>query len=62
METYIIISDPDGDGKASIRRASDKKVSRCKLTWLVNVSGGVYTAKSKTKAIRLDGLEWKTEG
>lgn len=62
METYVIISDPDKEGKVGIRRASDKKVSRCKLTWLVNVSGGVYAAKSNTKAIRLDGLEWTTEG
>ena len=60
METYTVVNAPAVRGKALIKRASDGKVARCKLTWLELVSGETYQAKSKTKAIRLDGLEWTT--
>jgi len=62
METYTVVNAPAVRGKALIKRASDGKVARCKLTWLELVSGETYQARSKTKAIRLDGLEWTTEG
>lgn len=62
METYTVVNAPAVRGKALIKRASDGKVARCKLTWLEPVSGETYQARSKTKAIRLDGLEWTTEG
>ena len=62
METYTVVNAPAVRGKALIKRASDGKVARCKLTWLELVSGETYQARSKTKASRLDGLEWTTEG
>lgn len=62
MEKYNIISEAGKDKKVAVRRLSDGKVSRCKPTWLAHVSGEVYHPKNDTKAIRLDGLEWTTEG
>lgn len=62
MEKYNVISEVGKDKKVAVRRLSDGKVARCKPLWLELVSGEVYQAKSKTKAIRLDGLEWTTEG
>ena len=62
MEKYTIVSGPDAKQKATVKRTSDGKVSRCKLAWLEQVTETTYQAKSKTKAIRLDGLEWATEG
>jgi len=62
MEKYTIVDASAVSGKVLIKRASDGKVARCKLTWLELVSGETYQAKSKTKAIRLEGLEWTTEG
>jgi len=62
MEKYTVVSAESADGKALIRRVSDGKVSRCKLSWLVKLADETYQAKSKTKAIRMDGLEWTTEG
>ena len=62
METYTVVNAPAVRGKALIKRASDGKIARCKLTWLELVSGETYQARSKTKAIRLAGLEWTTEG
>lgn len=62
METYAIVSAANADGKATVRRASDGKVARCKLSWLETVTDGVFQARSKTKAIRLDGLDWTKEG
>lgn len=62
MEKYTIASAADAKGKVSVRRVSDGKVARCKLSWLEPLTDKTYQAKSKTKAIRLDGLEWTTEG
>ena len=62
METYAILSAPDADGKVSVKRVSDGMVSRCKSSWLSPVSPNVFQAASRTKAIRLEGLEWSTEG
>lgn len=62
METYIVLETVGNDGKASVKRVSDGKLSRCKLSWLESAGGDKYRARSKTKAIRLDGLEWTTEG
>ena len=62
METYTIVDASAVSGKVLIKRASDGLVARCKLTWLELVSGETYQARSKTKAVRLDGLDWTTEG
>lgn len=62
MEKYTIASASDAKGQVSVRRESDGKVTRCKLSWLVKLADETYQAKSKTKAIRMDGLEWTTEG
>ena len=60
--TYTILDVPPVRGRVLIKRTSDGKVARCKLTWLEQVTETTYQARSKTKAIRLDGLEWTTEG
>lgn len=62
MEGYSIVNVPAVRGLVLVKRASDGLVARCKLTWLELVSGETYQARSKTKAVRMDGLEWKTEG
>ena len=62
MEKYTIASASDAKGQVSVRRVSDGKVARCKLSWLEQANENEWVAKSKTKAIRLDGLEWTTEG
>lgn len=62
MGKYTIVDASAVSGKVLIKRASDGLVARCKLTWLELVSGETYQAKSKTKAVRLDGLDWTTEG
>ena len=62
MEKYTVVNVPAVRGRALIRRASDGLMARCKLTWLELVSGETYQARSKTKALRLDGLEWTTGG
>jgi len=62
MEKYTVTSAADGKGKVSIRRVSDGKVSRCKLTWLEQANETEWVAKNDTKALRMDGLEWTTEG
>lgn len=62
MEEYNILSDVEQDGKAVVKRLSDGLFSRCKPSWLRTVKPGIYEARSKTKAIRMDGLEWTTEG
>lgn len=61
-ETYIILETAGNDGKASVKRVSDGMIARCKPGWLSPVKPGVFKAKSNTKAIRLDGLEWTAEG
>ena len=61
MEKYTVVSAAAADGKATIRRESDGKVTRCKLSWLEPLTDNTYQAKSKTKAVRLEGLEWTTE-
>ncbi len=58
METYIVQNEADADGKVFVRRVSDNKTARCKMSWLETAEGGTYQAISKTKAIRMDGLEW----
>jgi len=62
MEKYLILTAPDADGKVKIRRLSDGLVTTCKAKWLKPADGETYQARSKTKAIRLDGLDWVTEG
>jgi len=62
MERYLVTSAADAAGKVSVRRVSDGKVGRCKLSWLEQANETEWVARSKTKAIRMDGLEWKTEG
>ena len=62
MEKYTITTASDDKGKVSVRRVSDGKSSRCKLSWLEQANENEWVAKSKTKAIRMDGLEWTTEG
>ena len=62
-ETYTVVDATPVRGRVLLKRASDGKVARCKLSWLEPVSGQTcYQAKSKTKSIRLDGLEWEVEG
>ena len=61
MESYTILSGPDEEGKVSVRRASDGKVAVCKRSWLVPATETTYHALNRTKAIRLDGLEWTTK-
>lgn len=60
-ETYNILSSPDAKDMVKVRRVSDRLVTQCKRGWLACVSGDVFRAINKTKAIRLDGLEWATE-
>jgi hypothetical protein len=62
MEKYAITSAADAKGKVSVRRVSDGKVARCKLSWLEQLTETEWVAKNKTKALRMDGLEWTTEG
>lgn len=59
MEKYTILSDAGKDGKVDVKRVSDGMTARCKLSWLVQVNETEWQAKSRVKAIRLDGLEWK---
>ena len=62
METfYKLLPNAKVRGKVLIRRVTDGKVARCLLSYLELVEGDTYVAKSNTKAIRLDGLEWVTE-
>lgn len=61
-DKYTVLTDAGKDGKVKIKRASDGKVSRCKLSWLEQLTETEWVAKNNTKAIRLDGLEWATEG
>ena len=63
---YVMLGGPDASGKVSVRRLSDQKVAVCKATWLkpdtrAGVAAGTMIARSRTKAIRMDGLEWTTE-
>jgi len=61
-EEYNILETEGQDGMVAVKRLSDGMLSRCKPSWLRSKKPGVYEARSKTKAIRLDGLEWTTEG
>lgn len=62
MEKYTVTDAPKIKGKMLIKRQSDGLVARCKMSYLEPYGDkGVYVAASKTKAIRLDGLEWATE-
>lgn len=61
-ETYKLLPNPAVRGKMLIRRVSDGMVARCKLSYLELVEGDTYVGKSNTKADRLDGLVWTTEG
>jgi len=61
MEKYVILSGAGKDGKVSVRRVSDGKVSRCKLTWLEQINETEWAAKSNTNDIRMYCLEWTTE-
>ena len=63
MEHYNILDTVGNDGKVSVKRLSDGLLSRCKPGWLTPIkeTPGVFKARSKTKAIRLDGLDWATE-
>ena len=64
-EKYQLLPNAAVDNKVLIRRMSDGKVARCKLSYIKLPAGstdGVYYAKSDTKANRLDGLDWTTEG
>ncbi len=62
MKKYVILSGPDKAGMVSIRRVSDGLVARCKQTWLEQATETEWVAASRVKAIRLDGLDWTTEG
>ncbi len=62
MEEYNILETVGQDGMVAVKRLSDGLLSRCKPSWLRLTKPGVYEARSETKAIRLDGLEWTTEG
>ena len=59
---YNVLSQVGGDRLVAVRRLTDGLVSRCKPTWLRLLRDDIYEPSSKTKAIRLDGLEWTTEG
>ena len=62
MEIYTILPGTEDNGKVTVRRASDGKAARCKLAWLEKVAGTEsYRARSETKALRMDGLEWTEE-
>ena len=62
MEKYAIVDPKVVKGKVRIRRLSDNLIAWCKPGWL-KASGqpDVHVPRSKTKAIRLDGLDWTTE-
>lgn len=64
MEKYQIIAGPDKRDRVTVRRASDGWTARCKLGWLEpdEETEGLYEAKDKTKAIRMDDLEWRQKG
>ena len=66
MERYFVLGEAAVDGLIAIRRVSDNRVSRCKPAWLnpdtsAGAPANAMVARSETKAIRLDGLEWKEE-
>ena len=63
MEKYSVVPDvPVLKGKTLIRRVSDNLVARCKMSYLSQYgTGNLYVAASKTKDIRLQGLDWATE-
>ena len=63
MPKYKIIGEPDEKGFVTAQRLSDGKLARVKRAFFKPFSGeqGVYIAKSRVKAIRLDGLDWAEE-
>lgn len=64
MEKYTIQDEPDAKGEVTVQRKSDGKLVRCRRTWFkpfAGAEGGLYVAKSRVKAIRLDGLDWAEE-
>jgi hypothetical protein len=59
---YKFLSQPDEKGYAAVRRLSDEKTARARISWLKpGPETGQYIPASRTKAIRLECLEWKKE-
>lgn len=62
-EKYTIASTEKVDGRILVQRVSDGLKARCKQAWLMaGGAPGVFVARSSTKDIKLDNLEWTTEG
>ena len=58
MEQYDQIEAPDAKGFALFRRVRDGKTSRAPVRWFKK-DGDVMVPKSRTKAIRLQMLDWE---
>ena len=63
MTQYVILSLPNDKGQVKIRRLVDGLVTSCKLDWLKKEVGSdtIYVARSKTKDIRMSGLNWERQ-
>ena len=62
-ERYVIVSPTLVRRRILIRRRSDGLVARCKPSYLIAAEvAGEMMAKSDTKELALDNLEWSTEG
>lgn len=63
MEKYTRIGEPDEKGFVTAQRLSDNKLARVKRSFFKPSPGGdgIYIAKSKVKALRLDSLDWTEE-
>ena len=59
MEKYTVALETDESGLATVKRVRDGKTARCKMSWLRAIGNGDYVPKSRTKALRVDGLDWE---
>lgn len=59
MEKYTVLVEQDESGYVTVKRVRDGKTARCKASWLRGVGNGDYVPRSRTKALRLDGLDWE---
>ena len=62
FDKYDLITAPSEQGYATYRRVSDGKVTLVKTSWFKpSPDGDGLVPASRTKALRLDGMEWELE-
>lgn len=59
MDKYTILIEADETGFATVKRISDGKSARVKVAWMKPIGGGDCVPRSRTKAIRLQMLDWE---